>query len=317
MAGSFFPFTKELAENVNFKNMPPTHRLFFFLLISEFNLRGQFYKSDIEAAVTINTSLDTIRRARRELQKLRWINVRPGFLERGKRAVATTYLHVAFSQVQEGEFFAPIHRYAFESLLYRLRKGIFKHKEILLFFYVNFFDAKYREDEDFFISKRELVDITGMPDAPEAILSLNEEEIFEDETLLEVIDLYHKIKVLKHRHFADPEDDEINRKLAKKYKEDIRQRLEVAKKSQARKRGELQEEDLIPLFKKLYQKTHGKSFMPGYIQEKELSSLAEKYSSDAIAKGIEAYFAAGKVPNSKGAKTRTLANFLECYKNFI
>jgi len=52
MTGSFFPFTRELAENENFIRMPPTHRLYFLLLISEFNLRGQFYDKNSRKPTT-------------------------------------------------------------------------------------------------------------------------------------------------------------------------------------------------------------------------------------------------------------------------
>ncbi|UNC92417.1 hypothetical protein [Candidatus Contubernalis alkaliaceticus] len=235
MSGSFFPFTKGLAENEIFKRISPAHRLYFFLLISEFNLRGKFYKSDLEAAVTISTSLDTIRRARKEFQRLEWAKARPGFLEKGKRPVATTYFDVAFSQVEKGEFFSPIHRYAFEALLYYMRRGTMGHKELLTFFYVCYLSTKYREDEDFFISKRELCELTGLPESPAAVLKLNEVKFFGDESLFVIEDVYHKIKILKHWGFVDPEDSENNRMQAVKYREDISRRVSVAKTQAVKK----------------------------------------------------------------------------------
>ena len=318
MQGSWFPLIKDLAENEHFKMMPPAHRLYYLLIISEYNLRGKFYKSDLEAAVTIGTSVDTIRRARRELQRLGWIITEPGFLAKGIRPVATTYCEVDFYQVCEGEFFAPIHRYAFEALLFKLRRGELGHKEVLMYVYICYFEARYRDNGGFFISKRELIELTGMPEAPAAVLRLNEIEIFEDDVTLFVIeDIYHKIKIVEHTYFADPEEDENNRENVVKYREDIKRRVEIAKKKQAFKKGEPQEEELLPLFKNLYKEMYGKPILVDYGQEKRLIALAQEHGIASIEKGIHAYFRADIVPNNTGAKTRTLANFLMCYLEFI
>jgi len=229
---SFFPLRKDLIEHEHFKGMPAAHRLYFLLLVSEFNLKGTFYKSDLEAAVTINTSLDTIRRARRELQRLEWIEAQPGFLSARKKPIATRYFHVKFAQVEDGQFFAKIHRYAFQALLHRTRAGHMDHKELLLFCYVCYFNIKYREagEKDFFISKRELIELTGMTEAPAAVLRLHQHQVFGDEGIFEIVDVYHKIKILQQRIFADPEEDEHNRNQSLKHQEDIKKRVEAAKK---------------------------------------------------------------------------------------
>ncbi len=224
---SFFPLRKSLVENENFKKMPPAHKLYFLLLISEYNLRGRFYQSDMEFAVTINTSQETIRRARRNLKKLGWLSFRPGFLENGKRPVATTYYNVAFSKVEKGEFFAPIHRYSFQALLYHLRICFLYRKEVLLFCYLCYFREKYQgEEEDFFISKKELRELTGMPGAPDVLLRFSQLAFFSDDApICDTEDYYHKIKIVEYNEFADPEEDEFTRKRANFFREDIQNRL--------------------------------------------------------------------------------------------
>ena len=323
MHGSWFPFKRELVNNENFKQMSPAQRLYFLLLVSEYNLRGSFYKSDQEIAVTIHASVDTVRRARKKLEQLGWIETKPGFRDSSGREVATTYFYVKFARMKKGskngKFFAPIHRYAFNSMLYKLRTGRLSQKEVLLFCYICYFESRYSMDKgEFFISKRELVGLTEISGAPEAVLSLNKVTIFgEDETLLELEDHYHKIKVLEHRGFADPEQNEHNRYMAELFRQDIKQRVENAKREQALKKGEPQKEQLLPLFKNLYKQTHGKPLGTGHDQEKELLSLAEKHGAAAVAEGIHAYFQVDIVPNTTGAKTRTLANFLACNREFI
>ena len=102
MHGSWFPFKRELVNNENFKQMSPAQRLCFLLLVSEFNLRGSFYKADQEIAVTIHASVDAVRRARKKLEQLGWIETRPGFRDSSGRGVATTYFNVKFARIIKG-----------------------------------------------------------------------------------------------------------------------------------------------------------------------------------------------------------------------
>lgn len=109
---NWFPLYKKLMEDSEqFRALTPVEKLYFWLLISEFNARGPFYRADLEFAVTLAISEDKIRRARPKLQKLNWIKVRPGFQSKGKN-VATLYEHVAGAAIVENEHFAQIHRYA-------------------------------------------------------------------------------------------------------------------------------------------------------------------------------------------------------------
>jgi len=234
MNGSFFPFQKTLVDNDDFKKMSAVWRLYYLLLVSRFNLYGSFYMSDLEAAVRVNTSVDTIRRARRRFQLLGWVNCFPGFLGKNKRPVSTTYNKVAFATVENGVFFAKISRYEYESLLNWLREGDTNHKSLLMFFYANYFKTIYTlnsEKKDYFISKHELISLTGISGAPEAFLKFNKLEIFggDKKTFFDIEDAYHAIKIKEHRVCAEPERCEGNRMLAEKYENDAKERIAKAK----------------------------------------------------------------------------------------
>ena len=78
---------------IDFRTLPPSEKVYFWYLLSEFTLRRQFYKSDLEFMETLNLSEIKVRQARRKAMKLGWVKVRPGFISRGKN-VATTYMDV-------------------------------------------------------------------------------------------------------------------------------------------------------------------------------------------------------------------------------
>ncbi len=316
---SFFPFRKSLVEHPQFKAMPVTYRLYLLWLISEFNLKGEFYRSDQAVAVTLGMSIATIRRARRHEQKLGWVRTKPGFWRKDGSSVATRYLEVGFSQVVEGEFFAPIHRYAFEVMLESLRDGQLTHQQALLYPYVCYFEAEYRHGQDsFFVSKRELAELTGMTDAPTGVRKLSLVSFFQkSQPLFTVTDAYHKLEFTKVAQFADPSEDEHNRKLAEQRRHRLEDKARHARMWEKRLAGDMEPEDLPLLFTQLYHEQYGRKPQIAEHHKEELCLLAEECGARCMAKCLKAYFTAREVANVTGAETRTLANFLQTHGHFL
>src|SRR5439155_11422041 len=75
---SWFPLCKALMEdNPEFSLMPSRYKVLFWMLISEYNLRGVFYRCDLEMAVMLNTTPKTIQRARKLLVGCGLLTFRP------------------------------------------------------------------------------------------------------------------------------------------------------------------------------------------------------------------------------------------------
>lgn len=132
---SGFPLTKGLMEDcIDFRTLPPSEKVYFWYLLSEFTLRRQFYKSDLEFAETLNLSEIKVRQARRKAMKLGWVKVRPGFISRGKN-VATTYMDVTKGLPGKEEYYAEMPRYTYEFLLGGLRYGKLNNADLVVYVY--------------------------------------------------------------------------------------------------------------------------------------------------------------------------------------
>jgi hypothetical protein len=88
---NWYPMSKSMMEDsAEFRNLTPAEKVLWLSILSEVNLRGEFYKADLEWAVTLDLSLSKVRQARRKFQALGWLTVKPGYKAHDVR-LATQY----------------------------------------------------------------------------------------------------------------------------------------------------------------------------------------------------------------------------------
>lgn len=221
---NWFPLPRNLMENRSFIQQTPVEKLYLFYIASEMNLHGPFYKSDLEIAVTLCVSTDKVRRIRREDMGLGWVKARPGF-QSGGRNLATSYLDVPGASRQDSDFFAPFHRYTFEALLHKVREYMLSHADLVTYVYLTYFKARCGCDDDsFFISKKELRELTGIPSAVASVDSLSKYSTYSNGAhLFQYTDEYHRLTFGQWARFTDPSESKNNAANARSYRQDIRQ----------------------------------------------------------------------------------------------
>jgi len=209
-------------ENPIFILCTPVEKLYLLHVASELNLRGPFYKADLEAAVTLAVSEDKIRRTRRCFMRLGWIQAVPGFRCKG-RHLATRYLAVPGAERKDDDFYAPLHRYAFEACLSHVRGRQLNHADVVVYVYLTYLRWRCQgEREDFFVTKRELRDMTGLANATACADHLYRGFVFTGGShLFECQDEYHRLRFRQWGSFADPSENESNAKNAARYRSDI------------------------------------------------------------------------------------------------
>ncbi len=218
---NWFPLPRSLMESPSFILCTPAEKLLLLHLASELNLRGSFYKADLETAVTLGISEDKVRRARRSFMRLGWIQAVQGFRCRG-RHLATRYLTAPGAERKDDDFWAPLHRYAFEALLSHVRKR-FHHADLVVYVYLNYLRARCQgEREDFFVTKRELRDLTGLANATACVAHLHDGFVFGGGAhLFECQDEYHRIRFREWAGFQDPSEGGNNAQQAARYRAEI------------------------------------------------------------------------------------------------
>jgi hypothetical protein len=219
---NWFPLPRVLLENPIFIMCTPAEKLFLLHIASEVNLRGSFYRADLEEAVPLRLSEDKVRRSRREFMRLGWLEASPGFRAAG-RHLATRYLATPGARRGDGDFYAPFHRFTFECLLSHLRHGGLSHADVVIYTYLTYFRARTgREDDWFFITKNELRDLTGLPSATVGVGNLRNAFTFAGgHHLFEVRDEYHRLVISRWVTLADPSEDETNAKNAERYRAEV------------------------------------------------------------------------------------------------
>jgi hypothetical protein len=241
MKKSWFPFFASLIDDPDFKRLSPAEKVLLIYLISEFNLNGPFYKADFDVAITLGMSESKVRQARRKLQGLGWIEVKPGFLSKGKK-LATSYQRVNWSKPpskKRGErlgFFAVIHRFTFEALLEGVRDKRLTHREIVVFICLCYWQWRHRmknEEGEFSISKRDLRLITGLPNAVECVWRLQEKLTHSDgevdQGLFEVEHDHYNLYFYGWNDYSDPGESEDNRRWYMDLQKKVREEIQCAK----------------------------------------------------------------------------------------
>jgi hypothetical protein len=173
---SWFPIAQDLMEHEAFRALPPTTRIYYLWCVSEFNLHGPFYRSDLEVGVTLWAAEVTIRKARRALTALGWLAVRPG-TRAGGRHLATRYDGVKWSTTRECTWFAQQQRLAFEMMLHLIRLRTFQPADVWVYLCLSYLRWRYRsvvDENTFTVSKRVLAEMSGVHDAGERVRRLHD-----------------------------------------------------------------------------------------------------------------------------------------------
>lgn len=223
---SWFPLHRSLIEqSLEYRHLTPSEKLYVVFLVSEFNLRGKFYKSDVETGVTLSISEKTVRRARKTLATMGWLDYKPGFGHKpGDKSVATRYLSLTWPRPQERDFFARIHRYSFQVMLNHLMEGRLVHADVVVWLTLSYWFKKYAsstdERSDVFITMawlKELANLSNPLQNIERILAV--ERLFKSE----LVD--NKLHISGFLEYSDPANDENNQSHYQRYLEKLNARI--------------------------------------------------------------------------------------------
>ena len=258
---NWWPVTASRLENPDYQHLTPAERLYLEYIISEYSLRGPFTESDLEIAVTLGLSEDKVRRARRRVGRatdyilkmasvvygrplatgLGWIVYSPGWRS-GTQNLATKYVDVSMATVPKGDFFASVPRFTFESLLALVRRKQLTHADVVVWLVLSYMYWRCRgkrEDHRFFITKRELSQLSGVPNASACVEHLHKQYCFKGgDHLFEYMDQGPRLVVSEWAWSADPQEDKTNAEHLKVFREEIAKAVELQKqrKDMARKK---------------------------------------------------------------------------------
>jgi hypothetical protein len=253
---NWWPMTASRLADPAYQSLTTAERLYLEYVISSYSLRGSFYQSDLEIAVTLGLSEDKVRRARRKVGRptmsacvraaslsgkelsagLGWIVYGPGWKDRTTN-MATQYIDVPIAKVERGDFFASVPRHTFEVLLSMVRRKVLTHADIAVWLVLAY---KYwrcrgkREDQRFFITKKELIQLSGIANASTCIPHLYRHFSFAGgEHLFEYSDRYHRFEFSKWSTCTDPSENDQAANVQQALRDDISRRAAEDKQLKA------------------------------------------------------------------------------------
>ncbi len=275
-----------------------TGKVVHWFLTSEANKRLPFYHSDIQIAAAIGAGERTVREQRMRLRKLGLIEWEQGGRPNG-RGLANRFTLVKGAQVGDGNGYAPMHRFAFEAILKRVREKQLTHADLVTYVSLNYAHQRLGNRERFFVTKQYLHDLTGLDDAPKSVARLYETFTFTPRPdgkanhLFDYEDLGRRIVIANVVGFADPGEDEKNRKNASAWDADVQQRATDLR------RKHMSAED----FPKIAQQIAGKHKLRFYVdddaQEKGLVTFATSVGIPKASKALDIFLDHAK-PGTKG-----------------
>lgn len=241
-----FPLFRDVIENPEFQAIPATFKLLYWLLVSEYNLDGKFSKDDSWLAAVLNCTPKTIQSARKKLKEMELIKTQ---ISSG----GIVYSEVKFAIVPKaekakGSYFTWMNRYQFEDVLYYASsaKGKrFNHGDIVTYVALTYWRYRTRNtDNEFYISKSKLRELTGYADAPQSVSKLYDAYVFnsdddEDaEHLFEFEDRHRKLYFYGWNISADPENNEGNASNAADMIADIERRAKKMRNEKRQAKGQ-------------------------------------------------------------------------------
>jgi hypothetical protein len=248
MMTNWWPLSTSRLEDPRYQSLTAAERLYLEYLISTFSLRGSSYESDLEIATTLGLSEDKIRRARRRVgrpskqaltiasrsggHELRagfgWVIYTPGLIA-GGRNLATRYLNVPILKVPKGEYFAPVHRFTFEALLAQVRSKQLTHADVVVWLVLAYKYSRCkgkRKDHTFFITKKELVRLSGVANAPTCVGHLyGGLQFTSGHHLFEYSDQGQRLLFSKWALCADPSEHEGSANALESWRQEIAGRV--------------------------------------------------------------------------------------------
>lgn len=223
MIRGWFPIPEEEILNPGFNKLAPSEKLLFWLIVSEFNYSGPFYKADQDFARILGASQVTVRVGRRKLQKLGFIEVRQGTQAYGKN-LATQYKNVIWSKPPKPGRFAQITRTEFYFILSLLRGRTISNQEAVIYIYLSYLgwiSGKGDQYDTFSISKRSLREETNISKSVECAKLLSSK--MENRSMFKIEDNHHSITIHEWFKIKDADKDpsmfELSINLEKELKE--------------------------------------------------------------------------------------------------
>lgn len=330
---SWFPIANEQINHPDFKSLTPTQKLYYWFVVSEYNYfmaeLGEYYRSDQWIASALGVKERTIREARRTCQKKGFIKTVPGRrnLKTGQ-AIATQYKYVKWSLPNDIEGgYAKFIRHHLGMLLNKVRdpRTTIYVEDVVIYIYLDFIRDRYR-DNDFFVTKRELREMTRIKKAPESVRNLYEDFRFASGNhLFEFEDNHQKFHFEEWREALEPQEDDTAYENAMVWEDEIKRNVEEARRQQKEKeldklrsKGKSEgtiyvAEDLLDYFREKYIEKYKKPPSIDYGQKDRLIEMGEAFSPQFVAGIIDFYFSEKDVPNPTGAKYRTLSRFLRSF----
>ena len=249
---NWWPVTASRLEDPRYRSLTTTERLYLEYIISEYSLRGPFCRSDLEIAVTLGLSEDKVRRARRRVGRATdyilkvasevhcrplatgfgWVVYMPGWRS-GTQNLATKYVDVPMATVPKGDFFASVPRYTFEVLLALVRGKKLIHADVVVWLVLSYMYWRCRgkrEDHCFFITKRELSQLSGVPNASACVEHLHKQYCFKGgDHLFEYMDQGPRLVVSEWTWCTDPRKDKTSTECLKAFHDEIAKAVELQK----------------------------------------------------------------------------------------
>jgi hypothetical protein len=248
MMTNWWSLSTSRLEDPRYQALTAAERLYLEYTISSFSQHGSYFESDQEVAVTVGLSEDKIRRARRKVGRpsqdaLRnpsrfkgqqlcagfgWVIYTPGFIS-GHRHLATRYLNVPILKVPKGQYFACVHRFTFLTLLAEIRMRRLTHTDVVVWLALAY---KYwrcrgkRENHSFFITKRELVALSGIANAPARVDHLHKSFQFSSgHHLFEYSDEGQRLVFTQWALCADPSKNESSAGILESWRREVAVRV--------------------------------------------------------------------------------------------
>lgn len=259
---NWFPLTASRMESAACQKLTAAERLYVEYIVSEFSRRGPFYQSDLEVAVTLGMSEVKVRQARRKVgiepddtrqstARRRGVEVPGGFgwivyehgWKRGARSQATKYLDAPVAGRKKGDWFASVPRYTFEVLLSSVRAKKLSHADVVVWLVLSYKYWRCRgneTDHPFFVTKKELVLLSGVAGAVDCVHHLyracdNEDEEGRRHHLFDFSDQYRRLTFENWVWFADPSESEYNARVQQADRKAIAAKVSQMKAVAARK----------------------------------------------------------------------------------
>lgn len=220
---SWFPLARSVIRGEEFPKLSPATKAFYLILVSENNLHDRLMKSDAMLAAMLDVDISTIKRGRRSLKDLGWIEVIPGRkADRGTgKGMVTQYTRIRHALTRDlvasSDHYQGCDRSTFEALVWEVSEGRYDPADLVTWAVAEYWFREHEEQIEttgsYFITDRDLIGATGIADAPDRLKRLAEYR-FQDGTPLFVLKRRGGKSVISQwLHVAGPDESDDARLL--------------------------------------------------------------------------------------------------------